>query len=450
MFLSTLLASMLSVSSPSLTPCFVAGSDIAVSCTMLTVPRQYQADTNDTVEIHVIKASSQAESQRSPVFVLAGGPGQAATEMTHMLDSDFEHVRKLHDIVFVAQRGSGLSDGERCAAQQATSTEAMQAIFAQCRGKITKMEAQLSTHTLAQDIETTRIALGYHKIILWGGSYGTYVAQHYATMFPEQVDSMILDAVVPLNGNPLIAGNLYPQQSLDRLVAICQQDEVCAAHFPRWKQDFLHLLDELEEDPLTLIQDENTITLDSLTLAHMVRVALYSPSLASKLPLAISRLRDGDTRLFGALNAMIAGATSHTMYIGLTLGVLCQEHVYQGQSEQARRAGKDSFTQDSYYQFWLEACATERQQQADYITLPDSLTIPVLMISGTLDPITPEQSAQQALAYLPNAQHIIIPNAGHTNSGRGCMPRLLNEFLLTSNVADTQCITAQQFPTFLK
>ena len=274
---------------------------------------------------------------------------------------------------------------------------------------------------MAKDIEATRIALGYDKISLWGGSYGTYAAQHYASLYPAQVDSLILDAAVALNANPLVIGSQFPQQSLDRLDDICQQDKDCATLFPRWKQHLYQLLSQLEDTPMELSVDGESIELDRTTMAHIVRASLYSPSVAAKLPLAIETAMTGDTRLLGALNGIIAGATTNTMYVGLTMGVLCQEHVYQGQGDIARAVSQGSFTQDSYYTFWADACGTERSEQADYINVPEALPMPALVISGSLDPITPEQSGDLAMAYLPNAQHIVIPMPGiPTPAGVAC------------------------------
>ena len=465
MFVSTLMASAIASHAANLTPCFVEGSEAAVACTMLSVPRHYTSTQNesaqspltkqgvasdDTVQIHVIKAASLAESNHPPVFVLAGGPGQAATEMTYTLRREFRDIRKQHDVIYIAQRGSGLSNGQRCDAHSATSNAEIQQAFEQCYEQVMELEQQLSTHTLAQDIETTRKALGYDKITLWGGSYGTYAAQHYASYYPENVNALILDAVVGLNDSPLVMGGQYPQQSLDRLDVICQQDNDCARLFPQWKQHFYELLDSLENDALTVSVDGEPVAMDQTSVMHMARTVLYSPKAAAKLPLAIENAYRGDTRLLGALNTMIGGAATNSMYMGLTIGVLCQEHVYQGQKALAERESRGGFTANTYYEFWLQACKSERPERAAYLKVPERLTMPTLLISGTLDPITPEQTAEKALAYLPNAQHIIIPNAGHTNSGRGCMPRLMNEFLLTGEVADTQCITNNQFPAFSK
>ena len=449
MLATTLLAATLSVGPIQLEPCFVEGSRKSLSCATLTVPESYRDENSQAVELHIVRAESVAKQSRSPLFILAGGPGQAATEMTSMLVNAFEEVVKQHDVVFVAQRGSGLSQAQPCHNKELLTTQDVLNAFSECQEKIKDVTHQLSTDVLVDDIDSVRQALGYNKISLWGGSYGTFAAQHYANKYTQHVDKLILDAVVPLNGNPLVDGGRYPQQSLDRLDTLCQQDTDCSAHFPDWKAQFYQLLDKTRHHPIKLKFGQKQISVDHILLSQLVRTALYVPRLSAKLPMALTRANQGDSRQLSALNQMVAGAATDTMYLGLTLGVLCQEHVYAGQAEKAKLAAKGSFTQDHYYRYWMQGCNGERTAQANYIQAPKQLTTPTLLVSGELDPITPEQNTHSASQFFTDYQHIVIPNAGHTNSHLGCMPKLLKSFLLEGEVKDTACIEQNRFPPFI-
>ena len=79
---------------------------------------------------------------------------------------------------------------------------------------------------------------------------------------------------------------------------------------------------------------------------------------------------------------------------------------------------------------------------------PVSSDIPVLLLSGELDPVTPPRYADQVQTHFPNSMHLVAPGQGHSVSGRGCMGRLLSEFIIagTSADLDTTCI-AQMQPT---
>jgi len=453
MMLATLMAGALSLSQPTPEPCYIKGNSRAVECVTYQVPADYQstADNNQYYfDLEVILVKSLTTTNKPPLVVFAGGPGQAATELTHTLKGSFKEVKKQHDIIFVAQRGSGLSNAQSCAENKPTDLAEVEAAFNECRKKIARLTSQLTTETLVQDIEFVRKQLGYDKLNLWGGSYGTFAAQHYAAKFSQHVNTMILDAAVSLDGNPLVDGGPYAQQALDRLNEACQADALCHQRFPNWQEQLGQLLEIVEQKHVFIQFDGKKQRLGATDLAHIVRTVLYVPSMAAKLPFAIEQARNGNTQVLSALNQMVAGAATDSMYLGLTLGVLCQEHVHQGQGQLAKSLGKGSFVADSYYQFWLTACGKEADKQADYIQVPEQLDIPTLLISGMLDPVTPEQSAEKAMRYLTRAQHIVIPYAGHTNSGRGCMPRLLSEFLSNNKVADDSCITNNKFPLFMQ
>ena len=75
-----------------------------------------------------------------------------------------------------------------------------------------------------RDLDAVRAALGYERINLFGGSYGTRVAQHYARRYPERTRTITIDSIVPpaLPLVPLIA--IEAQRALERVFARCAAD----------------------------------------------------------------------------------------------------------------------------------------------------------------------------------------------------------------------------------
>ena len=57
--------------------------------------------------------------------------------------------------------------------------------------------AQYTTAAWIEDLDAARAALGYAKINLWGGSYGTRAALEYVRRHPDRVRSVVLDGVAP-------------------------------------------------------------------------------------------------------------------------------------------------------------------------------------------------------------------------------------------------------------
>jgi hypothetical protein len=73
---------------------------------------------------------------------------------------------------------------------------------------------------------------------------------------------------------------------------------------------------------------------------------------------------------------------------------------------------------------------------------PLATDLPVLLLSGEFDPVTPPRYADQVLATLTNARHLVGKGQGHILLPRGCMPRLAGEFVdkLDPKGLDASCL----------
>jgi pimeloyl-ACP methyl ester carboxylesterase len=69
-------------------------------------------------------------------------------------------------------------------------------------------------------------------------------------------------------------------------------------------------------------------------------------------------------------------------------------------------------------------------------TLPVESDIPVLLISGALDPVTPPAYAEEAARTLRNSKHIVASGYGHIVSPHACVPRLIAAFIDSAGFAD--------------
>lgn len=163
---------------------------------------------------------------------------RAGSDLAALLDGAFAKVRASRDIVFIDQRGTGRSGRLACDPADdmlARSDSALQADMLAClRG----YGAGLLAYTTAAaviDIERLRRALGAERINLWGGSYGTRLAQVYAARYPQQVRSLILDGVADAD---LIIGADAPEfeTALAALLQRCAADADCNQRFRRQAQ----------------------------------------------------------------------------------------------------------------------------------------------------------------------------------------------------------------------
>jgi pimeloyl-ACP methyl ester carboxylesterase len=179
-----------------------------------------------------------------PVFVLAGGPGQAGSDILPLLESGLRKLRATRDIVFIDQRGTGLSGKLDCDSTQEVDDldEAGQVrLITDCMKALNKPFRFYNTENSARDLEQVRKALGYTQVNIWGGSYGTRLGQAYARLFPTAVRAMVLDGVAAPD-QIIFAWGRDAQASLDATFGQCAADPGCSKAYPHLPQQFSALL----------------------------------------------------------------------------------------------------------------------------------------------------------------------------------------------------------------
>ncbi|MEG2981908.1 MAG: alpha/beta fold hydrolase, partial [Stenotrophomonas sp.] len=167
-----------------------ASDNVEAQCTTLQVAENPAAPNGRKIGLNIawLETSNEGDGKGDPVFFLAGGPGQAATEVAAVINLALREVRKQRDIILVDQRGTGKSNPLTCldaSGKEMTldetatpSTQLIADFAAQCVKSLgDRADTRFYTTTEAiADIDTVRAALGVDKINLIGGSYGTRVA----------------------------------------------------------------------------------------------------------------------------------------------------------------------------------------------------------------------------------------------------------------------------------
>ena len=75
--------------------------------------------------------------------------------------------------------------------------------------------------------------------------------------------------------------------------------------------------------------------------------------------------------------------------------------------------------------------------------------MPTLVLSGTLDPVTPPRWGAETARHLPNSLHLVVPGAHGVSFGL-CARDIVHEFLAEASVddLDTDCIASLRLPRF--
>ncbi len=442
--------------------CFLEGLREAVRCHEITVPLDHDAPDGETITLFAaVLSAREAGGPPDPLFLLAGGPGQAASTFGALVNQSFDRVRRRRDIVLLDQRGTGRSNRLPCDMGdnvfQAFDAALIEDTLRTCADEAGLDVRYFQTEDAARDLDRVRSVLGYDQINLWGASYGTRMALHYMKRFPDQVRTAVLDGITSPTQPLFTAASGYAQDALDSLLTDCAADPACGEAFPSLDEDVTALLGSFADEarPIEIVGVDGvtrqTVFLSGDILAEAIRGALYTPQRAALLPYALTRAARYDD--FAPLGAMLYDSLAfslETMATGLTYAVLCTEDIAATSLAEAQEAGADSFHGDLYYRIFSAGCGgwPSRPAPADYAK-PVRADMPVLALSGALDPITPPKSAEEALQYLPNATHLIAPGAGHNVTPVACTSKLIARFVDDPSAElDASCLDETRRPPF--
>lgn len=436
--------------------CHLPGATEALRCVSLSVPLDYATPGAAKIKLHVTVAPAFRQGTRNdPLFVLAGGPGQAGSDVLALLPAALDRVRATRDIVFIDQRGTGLSGKLNCESKPEHETMNEEQLEAELRACIVASKAPFAAYTTAaaaRDLESVRTALGYAKVNVWGGSYGTRLAQAYARAYPASVRSLVLDGVAAPE-QVIPAGGRDGQAALDGLFAQCARDAACNKAFPALRAEFEALLARLGAggiklslpDPRTAQQIDFTLTQSRfLSTVHNI---LYSPADARRLPFLIHSASRGRWQPFIArqnLAGDFGGDASMAML--LHFAVVCAEDVPRMTPELLK---SDDAVLTRPLAEKIPALCKSMNVPAVALAPPSRIEAPALLLSGALDPVTPPHRAASAARHMARAQQLVVANAGHGVSQLGCAPRLLREFLdRPQDKLDAACLAEIPAPTF--
>ena len=427
---------------PALTPCRVAGIRNEVQCGRVTRPLDPAAPDGRKIEVHYVVVPAMARRKLpDAVFLLAGGPGQSAIKVAPQTLPLFTRLNNRRDIVFVDQRGTGRSAPLDCedlrhrplADQADPQLQVTQ--LAKCRETLQRLpygDLRFFTTTLAmQDLDAVRRRLGFERINLVGGSYGTRAALEYQRQFPAQVRRSVIDGVAPPDMVLPASFSTDGQAAFDALVAACDREPACAKAHPTLRADWATLLKSLPQqvsvaNPLTGQPETFTLTRDMVLGA--VRGPLYTPAIAAALPQALHDAAHGRLEALAGLNSLFGARKGMALALGMHFSVVCAEDVPR--LPQATDPPGTDFGTD-YASLYRRICADWPRgsvPEAFYRVQPSAS--PVLLLSGGIDPATPPRHAERvAKALGANALHVVAPNAGHGVLSLGCMRDVLFRFI---------------------
>jgi pimeloyl-ACP methyl ester carboxylesterase len=449
----------------SLVPCEVPGSQPTVRekarCGSFEVFEDRVAKSGRKIALKIVVFPFTGKDKApDPLFYIPGGPGSSATEDAPYVAQEFARIREHRDLVFVDQRGTGGSNPLNCDLFKPSDLRSYLGDYfpledvRQCRTQLEpKANLKLYTTSMAMDdLDDVRAALGYQKINIIGGSYGTRAAQVYLKLHPDRVRAVILHGVSPTNQFMPRDFPQHTERALDGVMADCAADDACRTAFPNLRAEVKSVLERLLRGPVELDlkreKESIRVSLSRDLAAEAVRYMLYQPSAAGRIPLFMHLAAQGN------FSPLAEAAISYRQQIvatgsnGMYLSVTCAEDLPLIKPGEGERNGVNTFLGDYRLRQQRAACALwQRGEIPKNYAQPTRSDVPALILTGQWDPVTPPMYGDTAAKYLSHSLHVIVPHGGHGFNGLNgldCIDKLFFNFIDrgTTNGLDTSCVNS--------
>lgn len=444
-----------------LNDCQLPGSQLKAKCGTYEVYENRATKSGRKISLKIVVLPATSDRREPDPFVyFAGGPGSAATDDAAGLAQAFPQILAHRDMLFVDQRGTGGSHPLDCKFYDQADLQTYLGYFfplddvRKCREQLeSNSDLKLYVTTIAaDDMDDVRAALGYERLNLFGGSYGTRAALTYLKRHPQHVRTALLQGVAPTDQFMPVDFAQGTERALQGVLSECLADKICSEAFPKIKEEAKAVLAQLIKGPVEVeIQKPNSSEHIKLKLsrdlaAEAIRYMLYSPVPAGRVPLIIHLASQGNygplTRAAIGYRENLVGSGSNGMYLSIT----CAEDLPWIKPGEGERMAENTFLGDYRLRQQREACALwpRAEIERDYAQ-PVKSDVPVLILTGQWDPVTPPSNAERTAKTLSNSLNIVVPSGAHGLDGlegMDCIDNLIVKFIESGTVKglDTGCV----------
>lgn len=431
-------------------------------CAKIKVPLDYSKPDGDSIEIAAIKLSTKGSSKGS-LLINPGGPGGSGYDFVKDAGTTHfsEKLRANFDIVGFDPRGvkrsapvTCLTDQERDASRAkiydldtdaglAETLADNQVIAAKCEEKTGPVLGELDTESSARDLDILRAALNDTKLNYMGFSYGTFLGSTYASLFPDNVGTMVLDGAMDpsLSYEELTSGQAKAfEKALRAYVEKCLQSDGCplSGGVDDGIQQIRDLIAAVEANPMRA-KDGRMVSASTLVTGMIV--PLYNddnwPLLTQALGAALNNDASPFLRLadFNAEREPDGSYSSNSTFAFSAINCLDYPMVMDtaGMRADDQQLRLDSPTFGKYFAYGGTNCKEWPYQNVRTPAPVDYKgSTNILVIGTTGDPATPVEWAGELRKQLDNASLLTWEGEGHTAYGRSndCVGNAVDSYLV--------------------
>lgn len=384
-----------------------------MECGVLRVPERRDGRPTRMLELPVVRLAARAPSGLPPILFLHGGPGGGGIHSARLWLSS--PLTRGQDMILVDQRGGGAAGPILCPdlVRAEDEMDHLPAALAACVATLVREggdPAAYDPQAIAADMRDLRTTMGLERVALFANSFGTVVAQALLAEPADWLSAVVLDSALP---QARMRGGMLDQTTaaLGGLLDRCTSDPACAAAFPDLERRFLDRLDRMAEEGDAL---PGAAAPEALLSALFL--TLYGPDMAQAAPFMMDQVARGNPGPFRLLADALAEAPP--VSAGAHFGIRCamSDPAQFDQTPQVPHRDPRWWTHQLRERaLFMRLCAAWPHRAAPFI--PRAPTVPVLVVQGVDDPITPPRSGREVAAVLADAgaevRMMEVPGQGH-------------------------------------
>jgi pimeloyl-ACP methyl ester carboxylesterase len=447
-------------------PC---ASDPSYECAFARVPLDYDDPQGPKTRIALAKAPASDPGRKiGTLFLNPGGPGGSGVDLILGGYGSYMGTRLngRFDVVGFDPRGVARSEPIHCfeglsafyqwwtfpwlpyeRSQEMPFYRDLASIYEHCVSQDERIIPHMSTADVARDLDLLRHAVGDEALTYVGWSYGSYIGNTYANLFPDKVRALVIDGVLDpalwASGDHIVLDRISMAEEFEEFLRLCDEAD-CPLSGPEGAAARYWALDEaLREQPLVF--DNGFVYSYDYLVADAVG-AMYAPeSWPSYADFFVSLIDavEGDARAPGRarakreaiLDRMKPNRASYENSFEAYYGNQCADTQYPGNFARFREIGSFAAAGSIFgaYWWWQNAGCADWPVSRDRYTGPWSTTTssPVLVVGNYYDGVTDYAGAFASSRNLRNSRLLAYAGWGHTAYGRSlCVTLHVDQYLL--------------------
>ena len=414
-------------------------------CGFVTAPLDYRNATGKTIDIALVRIPASEGKAKGIVLTNPGGPGGSGFDFVTRSGRDLVADLDLgsFDLVGFDPRGVDRSGGLKCMsdkdrdqalyvdytpdnAEEKAILKKVDQWNVACGTKYGDALLNYTTEFIARDMDLIRAGMGFKKLNYLGISYGTYLGGIYATLFPDNVEAMVLDSAFDPQGDTPEQENITQAEGFEKAfknwITWCNVEEnECAFKSSDIRAAWVALNDKLDKKSL-IASDGREVNAE--VMGEATSIAMYGDSWWSSLADALhaAEMGDGDDLLEMADisndrndDGTYLASTDSFPIIGCASGFFMQKVDDAKGLVKKLKEISPTFYRDAEAEDYEEESCEEVFRDQKILNVKFSGTAPIVVVGGKNDPATPFRWAEEMTDNMGDSAVLVT----YTGEGHG-------------------------------